>query len=59
MEVVLAAEGTEAAIIWGEKIGQNPLLAELCGQNMDLGDGYRRVALLGEIVQRLSDHLWR
>lgn len=59
IEVILAAEGIEAAIIWGEKIGQNPLPAGLCGQDVDLGDGHRWVTNLGEIVQRLSDHLRR
>src|SRR5882724_11677868 len=59
IEVVLAAEGIEAAVIRGKKIAQNPLPAGLCGQDMDGGDGHRRVALLGEIVQRLSDQLRR
>jgi hypothetical protein len=41
IEVVLAAEGMEAAIILGKEIGENPLPAGPCGQDMELGDGYR------------------
>lgn len=58
-DVVFAAEGINAAIIRREKIGQNPLLAGLCCQDMELGNGRWRVTLLGEIVQRLSDYLRR
>src|SRR5262245_39341453 len=57
IEVVPATEGIEAAIIRGEKIGQNPLPAGMCDQDVDLSDGHRRVANLGEIVKHLSDHL--
>ena len=59
IEVVLTTQGIKATNIRGEELGENPLPARLRGQDVDLSENNRRVALLGEIVQRFGNNLWR
>ena len=59
IEVVLTTEGIKATNIRGEELGENPPPARLRGQDVDLSENNRRVALLGEIVQRFGNDLWR
>src|SRR5262245_62005672 len=58
IEVVLAAEGIEVADIRSKKIDENPLLAGLCDQDVDLGDHNPWIAFLGEVIQRLGIDFW-
>jgi hypothetical protein len=59
IEAVLAAESIEATNIRGEELGENVLPTRLRGQDVDLGDNSWGAALLGEIVQRFGNDLWR